>query len=399
MIVNSSRGGGSKDTWVLEDGEDVADRAGPPTRDRPPPALPDLRYGGGPAAAATAAAGALMLARIAHELFWLGRDLARAEHTARMLDGAFQADLQGRARRPGRGCARLGRAARDARRSWARERQRARGRRCGRDEVVRARSRSTPTARHRCLVRRARARGRAHRARRDLAPRCGRRSTRPPDAGRDAAASWRLPGGPVLGLAVRQASAARCSGASPTRTMLRDEAKRVPRRRRPDRVGRHGAADAARRARRPWPTSTRATARRSRCCTPSAASRPSAARCPRRRRAPVARFLLYERAYPDSVAASSTSLHEALERGRRAAARLGAGAAPQPPRADLEFQRRALPDGGELLGVCERVQQRARAVDADIADRYFAGARPRRWPIEPMNFSIRYLPSTATTRP
>ena len=25
-----------------------------------------------------------MLARIAHELFWLGRNLARAEHTARM---------------------------------------------------------------------------------------------------------------------------------------------------------------------------------------------------------------------------------------------------------------------------------------------------------------------------
>ena len=37
-----------------------------------------------------------MLARIAQELFWLGRNLARAEHTARMLDGVFQASLQGR---------------------------------------------------------------------------------------------------------------------------------------------------------------------------------------------------------------------------------------------------------------------------------------------------------------
>jgi uncharacterized circularly permuted ATP-grasp superfamily protein len=45
MIVNSSRGGGSKDTWVLEDGDD-ADRAGPPVADTLPPALPDLRYGG-----------------------------------------------------------------------------------------------------------------------------------------------------------------------------------------------------------------------------------------------------------------------------------------------------------------------------------------------------------------
>jgi uncharacterized alpha-E superfamily protein len=36
-----------------------------------------------------------MLARIAQELFWLGRDLTRAEHTARMLDGAFHADVSG----------------------------------------------------------------------------------------------------------------------------------------------------------------------------------------------------------------------------------------------------------------------------------------------------------------
>ncbi|HXD53166.1 MAG TPA: circularly permuted type 2 ATP-grasp protein [Solirubrobacteraceae bacterium] len=46
LIVNSSRGGGSKDTWVLEDSADDADRAGPPIADTQPPALPDLRYGG-----------------------------------------------------------------------------------------------------------------------------------------------------------------------------------------------------------------------------------------------------------------------------------------------------------------------------------------------------------------
>jgi uncharacterized circularly permuted ATP-grasp superfamily protein len=47
LIVNSSRGGGSKDTWVLEDGGDP-DRAaggGFPVADTQPPALPDLRYG------------------------------------------------------------------------------------------------------------------------------------------------------------------------------------------------------------------------------------------------------------------------------------------------------------------------------------------------------------------
>jgi len=36
-----------------------------------------------------------VLARIAQELFWLGRDLTRAEHTARILDGAFHADVAG----------------------------------------------------------------------------------------------------------------------------------------------------------------------------------------------------------------------------------------------------------------------------------------------------------------
>ena len=45
MIVNSSRGGGSKDTWVLAVGDEI-DRAGPPVADTLPPTLPDLRYGG-----------------------------------------------------------------------------------------------------------------------------------------------------------------------------------------------------------------------------------------------------------------------------------------------------------------------------------------------------------------
>src|SRR5215217_130160 len=38
-----------------------------------------------------------MLARIAHGLYSVGRSLSRAEHTARLLDGVFHADLQGRA--------------------------------------------------------------------------------------------------------------------------------------------------------------------------------------------------------------------------------------------------------------------------------------------------------------
>jgi uncharacterized alpha-E superfamily protein len=35
-----------------------------------------------------------MLARIANDLYWLGRHLVRAEHTARMLDALFQAELE-----------------------------------------------------------------------------------------------------------------------------------------------------------------------------------------------------------------------------------------------------------------------------------------------------------------
>ena len=46
MIVNSSQGGGSKDTWVLdEEGQgDLAPGTLPVHR---PPRLPDVRYGGG----------------------------------------------------------------------------------------------------------------------------------------------------------------------------------------------------------------------------------------------------------------------------------------------------------------------------------------------------------------
>src|SRR6201747_1179033 len=36
-----------------------------------------------------------MLARIAHELYWLGRNLARAEFTARAVEAVFHSELQG----------------------------------------------------------------------------------------------------------------------------------------------------------------------------------------------------------------------------------------------------------------------------------------------------------------
>ena len=58
MIVNSSQGGGSKDTWVLEDGDDAPDGSSRAAAAWSPPALPDLRTAAldRPAAAAAAAA-------------------------------------------------------------------------------------------------------------------------------------------------------------------------------------------------------------------------------------------------------------------------------------------------------------------------------------------------------
>lgn len=89
---------------------------------------------------------------------------------------------------------------------------------------------------------------------------------------------------------------------------------------------------------------------------------------------PVARFLLFERAYPDSVAACVDSLHEAFSsadagpRNSKPVLRVSRLAA------DLDFQRRALPVGAELGGICEAAQQELVRLDQDVAERYFAGA-------------------------
>jgi uncharacterized alpha-E superfamily protein len=88
---------------------------------------------------------------------------------------------------------------------------------------------------------------------------------------------------------------------------------------------------------------------------------------------PAARFLLYERSYPDSVAASLETVHESLvaadhsPRSSEPVLRLGRLGA------DLEFRARAQ-DSEPLAAVCERVQSELVQVDRDIAERYFAGA-------------------------
>ena len=193
---------------------------------------------------------------------------------------------------------------------------------------------------------------------------------------RDAAASWRLPGGAYQASQYVKQRTALIWGIA-ERAMLRDEAKRfldagglievadmvlrmlrvaLPVRGGPGESGRaDGNAFALLQAVGGFHAYLRAVT-----APPNAQ--------------PVARFLLFERAYPDSVAACVDSLHEAFA---------AADASPHESKpvlrvsrlaADLEFQRRALPDGAELLGICERVQHELARVDQDVADRYFAGA-------------------------
>ncbi len=109
LVVNSSQGGGSKDTWVLASRTSVADRelaAAEVVRSLPKASKGPKGDKNGDsstaattavavtwprpestAATATAAGGdGLMLARNAESLYWIGRYVERADDTARILD-------------------------------------------------------------------------------------------------------------------------------------------------------------------------------------------------------------------------------------------------------------------------------------------------------------------------
>ena len=163
LIVNSSRGGGTKDTWVL---------AGPVGQVQ-------SQEGGR----------SVMLSRIAESMFWIGRYVERAEDTARILDVQTQLLLEDAERRRvadlPRPPADHGRRARGRRRP-ARHRHHARGRdRAGaaparlRHDLARSRSRppSAPPARARD------GRGRSSPCR------CGRSSTPPTSRSRRVAST------------------------------------------------------------------------------------------------------------------------------------------------------------------------------------------------------------------
>ena len=100
LVVNSSQGGGSKDTWVISPPRQATRRRGArpdphrvhrrrparrPARAGPRPAQRHRRRPV-PAAAAAAAVRTRMLSRIAESLFWIGRYVERADDTARILD-------------------------------------------------------------------------------------------------------------------------------------------------------------------------------------------------------------------------------------------------------------------------------------------------------------------------
>jgi uncharacterized alpha-E superfamily protein len=304
-----------------------------------------------------------MLARIAHELYWLGRNLARAEFTARAVEAVFQSELQGTSEgKPGvsfgsggllailgdagdtnGGGQALDQLTLDPQRpgSMMASMERAReGARTVRDVISAEMWEAINTS--------------------SLGLRGGGQP------------GWAAPANPYLASQYVKERTALIWGVA-NRSMLRDEAKCFL-----DAGGLIEISDMV--------------LRMLRVALPQGESAPSdghalillqavggfhaylrAVTAPPNAH-PVARFLLFERAYPDSVAACVDSLHEVFTsadagpRNSKPVLRVSRLAA------DLDFQRRALPDGAELTGICEQTQQELARIDQDVAERYFAGA-------------------------
>ena len=307
-----------------------------------------------------------MLARIAQELFWLGRHVARAEHTARMLDGVFQTDLAGAPEDP-----------RGVELTWpgllAILGARVEGL-VGRDEALAQLTldQDEPASLISCV---ARAREGARTVRDVIsADMWEAANTTHLVLNRDDLSGQLLSSPYSVYRYVKERSA--LFWGLTARTMLRDDANsflaaggrvesadmvlrmlRVALPVRGDDAPRTGQAQALLQAVGGLQAFRRAVP-----------SPPNAV--------PAARFLLYERSYPDSVAASVASALRSLE-----------DADPQPRNsapvlrlsrlsAELEFRRRGDDPSTDLVAVCEQVQRELALVDADIAGRYFATAAP-----------------------
>jgi uncharacterized alpha-E superfamily protein len=310
-----------------------------------------------------------MLARIAHELYWVGRSLSRAEHTARLLDGVFHADLQGPATDAGQ-----------TRLSWEAllaimGAEPGDGGRAGRDEVVSLLTLDAgdPASVMFCVS----------------SAREGARRVRDVFS----AEMWEAINTFHLGLLRRDMSAALRSGpyslyayvrercalfwGVTDRTMLRDEARAFLE---------AGAAIEAgdmvlRMLRVALPTESPDSDADPRDGQAVALLQAMGGFQAFRRAIPappkaslVGSFLLYERTYPDSVAHSVDALHTALT----AADSSYRSSAPvlrlSRLMADLDFRSRSVEGAGPLAETLGPVQRELELVDADIAQRYFGGA-------------------------
>jgi len=323
-----------------------------------------------------------MLSRIAQELFWLGRNVARAEHTARMLDGVFQASLQSNSDGFGSGSVQLGW------RSILAIMGADPGGEVEREEVMRRMTinRNEPASVISCVMR---AREGARTVRDVISAEMWEAINTTNLRLSDPDVERRLELGPYNFFQEVKERSALFWGLN-SRTMLRDEARAFL-----VAGGRFESADMVLRMLRvtlPTPgTESHETdsgptglldgqaqallqavggfqAFRRAVASPAQAG-------------PVARFLLYERSYPDSVAASVDAVHHALvdadEDPRRSdpvlrLARLGA---------DLEFRGRSAIDHASLAETCELVQRELTLVDVDIASRYFIGSTANSSPV------------------
>ena len=303
-----------------------------------------------------------MLARIAHELYWLGRNLARAEFTARAVEAVFQSELQGTSEGipgvsfgSGRLLAILGDADESGEGSHAL------------DQLT-----LDPQRPGSMLASLERARDGARTVRDVISAEMWEAINTTSLGLRDGVQpGWAAPAGTSLAAKYVKERTALIWGVA-NRTMLRDEAKYFL-----DAGGLIEISDMV--------------LRMLRVALPSGEDAPAdghalillqavggfhaylrAVTAPPNAH-PVARFLLFERAYPDSVAACVDSLHEVFTeadagpRNSKPVLRVSRLAA------DLDFQRRALPDGAELTGICEQTQQELARIDQDVAERYFAG--------------------------
>jgi uncharacterized alpha-E superfamily protein len=331
-----------------------------------------------------------MLARIAQELFWLGRDLARAEHTARMLDGVFHADVAGAAGERGTmsweellaiiGEKAPGPAATvdtgDTADFEALTAEAVARRPLGRAVVASLLTLDTDSQASivSCV---ARARERGH----------GLRDVMSTEM-------WEALNTFHLGLAGRDLSAALVSGPYSVyhdvkegcalfwglvaRTMLRDEGHSFL-----EAGGRIEAADMVLRMLRvsvpaaPQQSRTEGEGEGEALALLHAVGGFQAYRRAVRTAptvGPVARFLLYDSAYPGSVASAVAALHtalstaDALPRTSPPVLRLGRLLA------DLELQRRAPDAAAGFDETLERVQEDLELIEGDIEERYFAMA-------------------------